>query len=248
MKKLIILSTQRSGSTMVCDDIAGTDQLGRPSEYFIKVIDSISVLDPEALKKMIFEAIEKGKTSNGVASIKVMSNQIKPIGRALSLAGLSKSERPEESFYEYFQNSKFLRIVRNDKIAQAISRVMAQQTDIYHTADNTKGMDGMLGKVAKSRDETKLHYNQYEIKKAVECIWQEELNIDAFLSEFKVPCRYVQYEESVLDRTYVYGIAKDFDIDVDSIQLGERRLKKISGNVSEEWAKRFRKALSHEKC
>ena len=39
MKKLLILSTQRSGSTMICSDIASTEVLGHPNEYFIKPIE-----------------------------------------------------------------------------------------------------------------------------------------------------------------------------------------------------------------
>ncbi len=39
-QQLIIFSTQRSGSTMVCDDIAGTNLLGRPSEYLMKLLYS----------------------------------------------------------------------------------------------------------------------------------------------------------------------------------------------------------------
>ena len=39
MRRIILLSTQRSGSTMVCDDLAGAEVFGRPSEYFIRVLE-----------------------------------------------------------------------------------------------------------------------------------------------------------------------------------------------------------------
>jgi len=38
-KVLVILSTQRSGSTMVCDDISGTKILGTPTEYLQKFLN-----------------------------------------------------------------------------------------------------------------------------------------------------------------------------------------------------------------
>lgn len=49
---------------MVCDDIAGTGELGRPSEYFIKVIDVTPKVSVEELEDLINEAVEKGKTGN----------------------------------------------------------------------------------------------------------------------------------------------------------------------------------------
>jgi hypothetical protein len=46
---------------MVCDDTAGTGKIGRPSKYSINVIDAGSKVNSEELKRLIAEAIEKGK-------------------------------------------------------------------------------------------------------------------------------------------------------------------------------------------
>lgn len=121
MKKIVILSTQRSGSTVVCDDVEGTGKLGRPSEYFIKVIDALEK-GPEDLESLIREAVGKGKTENGITSIKVMANQIFPIGRALPKSKICNNKDNKECFYELFKDAVFARVIRQDKLAQAVSR------------------------------------------------------------------------------------------------------------------------------
>ncbi|TCK07250.1 Stf0 family sulfotransferase [Marinobacterium mangrovicola] len=238
MKRLVILSTQRSGSTMVCDDIAGAGALGRPSEYFIKVIDSSEKVDSQELKRLIREVDERGQTENDITAVKIMSNQIRPIGKALKKSGILNIDDADECFYEYFKGSVFVRVRRADKVAQAVSRVMAQQTDVYHSADETNGLEGMLGKVSKSRDNTKLHYDEVAIRNSLKSIGREEAFLDQFVSKFSLNVVNIRYEDVVKDRSYVSKIGELFGLE--SVSLNDRRLRKISGSEAAEWIEKFK--------
>lgn len=238
MKKLIILSTQRSGSTMVCDDIAGVSKLGRPSEYFIKVIENIGKVDGDEMQTLILKALDQGKSKNEIVSIKIMSNQISPIGLALKQANISQKSDNQEAYYDYFKDSVFARVTRRDKVAQAVSRVMARQTNVYHTVDNASGMEGMLGNVSKKRDESVLHYSFEEIKTEVQKIKAEEKFLDEFLERFQLEVQPIIYEEVVNDRTYVNNLA--LKLNITDIELADRRLKKISGSVADEWIELYK--------
>lgn len=237
MNKLIILSTQRSGSTMVCDDIAGTEVLGKPSEYFIKVIDKIILHNEEEIGKAISEAVEKGKSGNGFTSIKIMSNQIIPIGLALQKAKICTDENKEKCFYNFLKDYTFIRIIREDKVAQAVSRVIAYQSDVYHSADSLVGLEGMLGKVSKKRDETLLKYNSEEIKDQVNKIKAEEIFLNKFIENNNLDCRTIIYEDVINDRNYINELALKFGIS--NIKLVDRRLKKISSSISSDWIKQY---------
>ncbi|TVU87589.1 Stf0 family sulfotransferase [Vreelandella titanicae] len=237
MKKIIILSTQRSGSTMVCDDIAGTEKLGRPSEYFIKVIDSLNKVSQDELKVLIEEALIKGETNNGITALKIMSNQVAPIGSALQKAAISDDKSPLDAFYNFFKDYFFIRVARENKVAQAVSRVMASQTDIYHTADNVLGMEGMLGKVAQTRDDSKLLYNHDAIENSLNKICIEEEFIDHFISYYNIDIFNVIYENAISDRSYVHEISRRML--GEEVTLKTRRLKKISSKVSDEWVDRY---------
>lgn len=245
MKKLIILSTQRSGSTMVCDDIAGAKVLGRPSEYFIKVIESIGRVSPNEMNLSIVEALKNGRTENGISAVKIMSNQIIPIGRALKDASICTKDNKEECFYDFFKDSVFARVIRNDKVAQAVSRIMAKQTDVYHAVDCGIGLEGMLGKVSKKRDESILRYDFEEIKSEIENINHEENFLDQFIERFSLAVEPICYEEAVENRSYVDKIA--LKLDINNAALADRRLKKISGSIAKEWISMYKDTLKVDK-
>lgn len=237
MKNIVILSTQRSGSTMVCDDIAGTGVLGTPSEYLIKVIENFKLSALE-LKKLFEDQLKKGCTENKVCSVKVMSNQIKPIGNVLKKLGF-ECESPESCFYEFVKDSEIVRVHRQNKTAQAVSRVMARMTKVYHSADSIKGVESLVGGEAskESRDETSLEYDAKLISKEIAAINKEEFFLDNFIKQYSLEVIDVCYEEVIDNRSYVHELANS--ISIEQVSLRERRLKKVSGNTSTDWIKRY---------
>lgn len=237
-KKLIVLATQRNGSTMVCDDIAGTNQLGKPSEYFIKVIDEMNQLSKDQVYSLIMEVFAKGKSDNDQIAIKIMSNQIRQIGMALQKSGLCSCKDPEKCFYTFFKDSIFCRVVREDKVAQAVSRIVAFQTNIYHSADDTTGLEGMLGKVSSQRNESNLTYNKDKISSEIKNIMKEETYLDTFIAKYNLKTELIIYEKVISDRSYIEKIAKKLSID--EVQVKERRLKKISGSISKQWIEQYK--------
>lgn len=153
-----------------------------------------------------------------------MSNQIKPIGRALKLAGMCESEDPEVRFYEYFKDSIFLRVLRNDKVAQAVSRVMAQQADVYYSADSLVGMEGVIGKSSRARDESKLYYRKEEIGSSVNAVEGEEKYLGEIFDKFDISPLNIVYENVIDNRNYIQGISGK--LINKKVLLAERRLKK----------------------
>jgi len=240
-KMLIILSTQRSGSTMLCDDIGGTGLLGLPSEYFIKPIENLTNnVDNSVLQKSFYDALEMGKTQNQICSVKIMSNQLQLIGKILQKIGFSKDSNIMNCFYTFFKKANFIILYRNDKIAQAVSRIVARQTNIYHLSDKSSTMKG-LGLVAEKRDESNLNYSKLEIDLEINKIYQEEKLLETFLENYSIGYTKLYYEDIVINRDYVFNIASDFNIN--EIQISDRRLKKISGNISKEWIAKYKKEI-----
>ena len=238
MNKLVILSTQRSGSTMVCDDIAGTGVLGRPSEYFIKVLQELNNNDSSQLKKLIFDVDKKGQTENGIISVKIMSNQIRGIGKALLNSGVSAEIAPEVAFVNYYLNTAFVRVIRNDKVSQAVSRIMARGTKVYHSADDISGLEGMVGRLDTVRVEEDVIYDEDIITTEIKKIKQEESYLNNFIDKYNLPVCEVIYEDAVLDRGYISEVADLLGIN--DFKLCDRRLKKVSGKISSEWVERYK--------
>lgn len=241
-KLMLILSTQRSGSTMVCDDIQGVDLLGSPSEYFIDTIEKYQRNESiEAIKLSFMNAFSYGKTKNGFCSIKIMSNQIIPLGKILNKIGLCKNNSPEECFYNYFKDSFILVLERKNKLSQAISRVLAQQRRIYHSIieDSEKKLKGVGSFTYKDIDDSGLNYSEIEIKKEIDKIASEESLLNNFLYKYNLEYKKIYYEDVVDDRSYVQDIANLIGTK-ESVELLPRRLKKISGDINEMWAIKFK--------
>ena len=134
---VVICATQRSGSTMVCDDFISTGILGNPKEYF----DSI-VADYRA-KKILpssddLNIIKNASTSvNSVSAVKVMANQFSGIGNIYKDLGLVEG-KGALGFYEFYKDSIWIKLVRRDSVGQAISRYVAKETNIYHVSGDDK--------------------------------------------------------------------------------------------------------------
>jgi len=125
-KSLIIFTTQRTGSTMIAEQISSTRELGHPLELVHLLISNLKDYkdcDHENLRKTL---IERSITSNGVFAVKVMINE------------LSQFRKTFPSIYDYFKvrmnQSGFLFLYRKNLIAQALSYLHATESNIWHSS------------------------------------------------------------------------------------------------------------------
>ena len=83
--------------------------------------------------------MRKASTGNGVSSIKVMANQLRPVNRRLSsLAPESQTNNQFGAFFRVFKDATWIKLTRRDIVTQEISRVMAVQTGIYQAVTDAK--------------------------------------------------------------------------------------------------------------
>ncbi|ORT51887.1 hypothetical protein ST37_04200 [Vibrio sp. qd031] len=231
MKQIIILcATQRCGSTMIVDDFRSSKVLGLPEEYFIPWTKH-QLDDPIRNFKGI---LNRASTDNGVATIKVMADQLEHIESNLAAIGFCSEEEQVEGYLPHckklFQGAKFVRVDRLDSVSQAVSRYMAVQTGKNHLVDASA--DYVPGNSTDSNrnyndavrlDSSKL--DEFVISIAKEkSIWDRALR-----AWDETPLEYLVYEECMLNRDYVSAICNKLGIELN--QLGERQLKKI-GNAN----------------
>lgn len=116
-KVCIIAATARSGSNFLADIMSATGQLGYPSEYFnrLNTADALGTMS-DALEERIRHLLSTGVSSNGVLSIKVLSAHL-PFGSM--------------DFADFFPNPIWVWLRRRDLLGQAISWVIATQTNAW---------------------------------------------------------------------------------------------------------------------
>lgn len=137
MRLTIVLASQRSGSTLLCNDIKSLGGLGSPAEHFLKLFrqqDDAS-LGAQDVKDRI--AAGTDELSPDVGAVKLMVNYAprvygfiekseKPAGRYEACMGFIEWARRE------YDAVNLVVLVRENAVDQAISRTLASKTGVYH--------------------------------------------------------------------------------------------------------------------
>ncbi|WP_170317579.1 Stf0 family sulfotransferase [Paroceanicella profunda] len=132
---MIILASQRCGSTLITEDIAATGRMGRPDEHLLPLLRAA----PDAPLPDFFA---QGMCDDCFGA-KVMIGQFEGFGayldaprRALSLLDAGDRAGLAADFLSgierRFDPVTWLWISRRDRFAQAYSRLRARATGVYH--------------------------------------------------------------------------------------------------------------------
>ena len=130
----IICATPRSGSTLLCDLLADTGVAGRPNSFFRRQ-SFVSWADRFGVAVATWT---DGAGGTGVFGMRVMWESLGDLADRLDslYPGLASDTA---RFQAAFGTRHYIHLSRNDKIAQAISLVRAEQSGLWHVgADGTE--------------------------------------------------------------------------------------------------------------
>ena len=122
-----ILTTPRSGSTYLCDLLDSTNIAGRPREHLRFAAQELALYCNFDYLRLLNNVMQYCTTDNGVFGTKIISHFLFEL----------KQTKPD--FKQIFKSiDKFILLIRKDKLAQAVSLVLAQKTEIWHLHTNKK--------------------------------------------------------------------------------------------------------------
>lgn len=131
-RTIVLCATPRTGSTLACDVLAGTDRLGYPKEPFAAVAvpacaDAWGVpsLDEDP-DRYLRAALTNGTTPNGICSVKLMWEDVTRLARAV--------DRHDADVLDCFVDPVAVLVTRRDKVAAAISQHRAERTGEWSSA------------------------------------------------------------------------------------------------------------------
>ena len=140
----MICGTPRSGSTLLCDLCAGSGVAGRPNSFYRREsmthfaaefgVPSPSGIDGPGFDRAYLEALLRdGKGGTPVLGIRMMWPSVVEASRRLD--GLFPGFSSDAARFERaFGTLVYLMLSRDDKVAQAVSRLKAEQTGLWHRA------------------------------------------------------------------------------------------------------------------
>lgn len=138
----IICATPRSGSTLLCDMLEATGVAGRPDSFFMADPDPHwhqvwglprpgAPDDAAYARAFVAAARRAGRDAAGRFGMRLMQRDL---DRFLGLVQLACPEgrNTRDRLTRCFGRCLFVHLTREDKLAQAVSLVIAQQTGLWH--------------------------------------------------------------------------------------------------------------------
>lgn len=165
----IVLASQRSGSTVLCQDVTAVGGLGVPNEYFLKIIGHNKPQDPG--EQHVLEAIARGQdpARPEAGAIKMMLNQAPAVAAYIDggapLPPAQATQRVIDWARDRFERVAIIALVRDNSLDQAISKAVANASQTWHL-DSKVGKIGVAGKPAQEFDHSSDSF-QMEILKAL---------------------------------------------------------------------------------
>lgn len=146
-RSYIVAATPRTGSSLLCEGLAATGIAGVPAEVFAPDFRGMWceqwALPPEtSFRRYVSTATMRGTTPNGVFGLKIQWMHVAVLARKWGLPS-----KDEKILGVLFPGSRFVNIVRRNRLAQAISWYRAIATNrwwIFEDETERVGSDATL--------------------------------------------------------------------------------------------------------
>ena len=135
----LLCTTPRTGSTLLCALLQSSGVAGRPASYFrpqdTKRWAARWGVSSDDFGAYVAAARRAGSSGNGVFAARLMWDSLAPLTHRLRQSGAAGGDR--DVLTETFGQLRFVYLERGDRIAQAISRTRAEQTQLWHITDES---------------------------------------------------------------------------------------------------------------
>lgn len=140
----IICGTPRTGSTLLCNLLASTRTAGNPDSFYRRQdisqwAEEWNLPNPDTMGAHEFNiayleaAIRAGKDGTGIFGLRLMRENLDELSAILDQI-FPQLPSDKARFEKAFGNILYLHLSRENKLAQAVSLVKAEQTGLWHIA------------------------------------------------------------------------------------------------------------------
>jgi LPS sulfotransferase NodH len=247
----IICGTPRSGSTLLCDLLTATKTAGNPDSFYRR--QSISwwakewnLPDREAMSRTDFElaylnaAIRAGKGGTVIFGLRLMRENLEELqailGRIFPRLASGKAR-----FEKTFGKLLYIHLSREDKLAQAISLVKAEQTGLWHIAP-----DG--SEIERLAPPQEPRYDFERIKREAARLENDDAAWAAWFREQRITPLSVSYERlSANPAAILASICQALGVQAPKAHDIRPGVAKLADETSLDWMRRYRLELRRQR-
>ncbi|MGE0280921.1 MAG: Stf0 family sulfotransferase [Rhizobiaceae bacterium] len=244
----ILCATPRSGTTLLCDLLAQTGVTGRPNSYYrsqnvLEWAQEWGVPVPHRIGDPAFEqayldAVRRvGTAETGMFGLRLMWGTVAELRQRLRIIFADAAD-DAALFEKAFGEVSYIYLKRLDTVAQAISRLRAEQSGLWHRSADGSDRE----RAAPSAPET---YSADLIASLVREAETDNLNWNAwFAAQGIEPLRLTYEELSAAPQTTLATVLKALGQNPAIAASISVQTAKLADATSREWAERFRRSPS----
>jgi trehalose 2-sulfotransferase len=269
VRTYFVCATPRSGSTLLCKSLAATGVAGRPEEYFERLRhsglprqpreyferigdDPLLALLPETrrgdpagadLERELPRYLAEGTTPNGVFGAKLMWGYFGDFVSLLRNIPEYRDVPLAQLLPRVFPNLSFVRVVRANKVRQAVSLWKAVQSASWRQEEGRgadgEGADQPYKAYLESRG-PQLRFHYRAISHLLDVILSEEASWDAFFEHSRIKPELVLYENFYADYDVATrNIVERLGLELPPDWQAKPRMKRQSTGLNDDWARRY---------
>ena len=236
----VVCAVARSGSNLLTDALRETGCAGQPKQFFSELFQcgygaKYGLNPADDYARYVRGIISATASSNGVFGFKLMGWSLEAF--LATLRGTGQFAAPDATDFEVLRSAfprlQFIRIVRRDKLRQAISKARAMQTGVWKVAEGRNAIG-------------EAHFDFDLISQCLREGEIEERAWDRFFYNLPVAPLTIEYEHMSRDYKGTIRTVLDFlDITLPrGFNIGEPITLRQSDAISDEWERRYQAALS----
>ena len=146
-RSYLLCSTPRTGSTLLCGLLESTGVAGRPASYFRRPDEDAFAAEwliprpsdgVSSYADFLEAALSAGTTDNGVFAARIMWGTLDELVQRLGMVFTELAGDQLDLLDRAFARPRFVYLRRHDVVGQAVSLLRAEQTDVWHNADDAE--------------------------------------------------------------------------------------------------------------
>ncbi len=248
VQSYVICATPRSGSTLLCDLLADTEVAGRPASYFrrqsipnwachLNVSTNGETQRPD-FERAYLEAVRgEGTSGTNVFGLRLMWESVEELSKLLDrlYPGLPDDA---DRFENAFGPTLYVHLSRQDKVAQAVSRLKATQTGLWHVATDGTERERTMPPQDAAYDADRIADYVAELEA------QDEAWTRWFVHNRIEPVRVTYEALSRGPKTALVNVLSALGVDPSIAATIEPRTAKMANSENRDWISRFRAETS----
>lgn len=244
----IICGTPRTGSTLLCDLLASTKRAGNPDSFYGRKFlawwaKEWNLPSPETMSERAYNieylnmAIKVGKGGTEIFGLRLMRENLGELSETLDQIhpGLASDRARLE---KAFGNILYLHLSREDKLAQAVSLIKAEQTGLWHVApDGTE-----IERLAPPKDP---EYDFERISRELAELESYDVAWNSWFAEQQITPLRIGYETLSADPAATLSrICAELGVPAPNPDDVKPGVAKLSDAISLDWMRRYRSEIA----